>query len=96
MKLGRRRFLARAPTLIAGMDPTGGPFQNPRSRNLGPPNKGFPTPKGINRVGLPALHNQCDLLRALKRLQAKWSGASPYRPKTAFRRVMVSRVDLDT
>ena len=40
MKLGRRRFLARAPTLIAGMDPTGGPFQNPRSRNLGPPNKG--------------------------------------------------------
>jgi len=24
------------------------------------------------------------------------SGASPYRPKTAFRRVMVSRVDLDT
>jgi len=40
MKLGRRRFLARAPTLIAGMDPTGGPFQNPLSRNLGPPNKG--------------------------------------------------------
>ena len=39
-------------TLIAGMDPTGGPFlnlqipaefQNPRSRNLGPQNKGTPT-----------------------------------------------------
>ena len=31
--------------LIAGNTPTGGYFQNPRSRNLGPPNKGNPTPK---------------------------------------------------
>ena len=30
-------------TLIAGINPTGGPFQNPRSRNLGPQNKGPPT-----------------------------------------------------
>ena len=29
--------------LIAGNPPTGGNFQNPRSRNLGPQNKGTPT-----------------------------------------------------
>ena len=31
--------------LIAGNVPTGGTFQNPRSRNLGPQNKSTPIPK---------------------------------------------------
>ena len=36
--------------LIAKMEPTGAPFQNPRSRNLGRRNKGTPTPKRYKQV----------------------------------------------
>ena len=41
----KRTRAAFAHKLIAGITPTGGEFQNPRSRNLLQPNKSSPTPK---------------------------------------------------
>ena len=37
-------YVSQSYMLIAGMDPTGGSFQNPRSRNEDPQNKSTPTP----------------------------------------------------
>ena len=40
-----------AVNLIAGITPTGGEFQNPRSRNLLQPNESTPTPKRYKQGG---------------------------------------------